>query len=70
MEVKDLIRGMMDKDPNDVVAIRVKAKLYTNDQKCITIERQVELDDIQDGGWPVVVTADVAIEARTTIEMF
>ncbi len=70
MKVKDLIRSLMDKDPNDTVGIKVKVKMYTNDQKCMTKEAQVELDDIEDGGWPVILTADVTIDVRTTIDAF
>ena len=60
----------MDKDPNDDVSIKYKVKLYTNDQKSITKTGQTELDDIENGGWPVVLTADVTIDVRTTVEIF
>ena len=70
MKVKDLIRSLMDKDPNDDVCIKAKIKLYTNDQKCMTKDAQFELDDVKSGGWPVILTADVTIDVRTTINAF
>lgn len=70
MKVKDVIRDLMDKDPNDDVCIKVKAKLYTNDKHVYNLERQVEIDDITDGGWPVVLTADLTINVESIVEIY
>ncbi len=70
MKVKDMIRSLMDKDPNDDVSIKVKVKLYTNDKHVYNLERQVEIDDITDGGWPVVLTADLTINVESRVEIY
>jgi hypothetical protein len=70
MKVKDLIRALMDKEPNDDVSIKVKAKLYANDKHVYSLERQVEVDDVKDGGWPVVLTADLTVSVESKFEIF
>ena len=34
------------------------------------MEKRVEIDDILEDGWPVVLTAEVSIDVRTDIEIF
>lgn len=70
MKVKDLIRSLMDKDPNDDVMLKVTAKLYANDGRAQTVESMVSVDDVEGGGWPVVLDADLNVSVESKVEMW
>ena len=70
MEVKDLIRALMDKDPNDDVMLKVSAKLYTNDGRAQSVESTVSVNDVEVGGWPVVLNADLNVSVESKVEMW
>ena len=70
MKVKDLIRSLMDKDPNDDVVLKVTAKLYANDGRAQSVESTVSVDDVEGGGWPVVLDADLNVRVESKVEMW
>lgn len=70
MRVKDMIRSLMDKDPDDEVEIRVKASLYANNEKVTSVECDASVCDVMPGNTPVLLTANITMTAETTVEMF
>ena len=70
MKVKDMIRSLMDKDPDDDVVIKVKARIYTNNNKGGTVEREAIVDDVMPGNTSVLLSADIAVDIESKVEMY
>lgn len=70
MKVKDMIRSLMDKDPDDDVVIKVKARIYTNNNKGGTVECEAIVDDVMPGNTPVLLSADITVNIESKVEMY
>ena len=70
MKVKDMIRSLMDKDPDDDVMIKVKARIYTNDKRGDSVEREAMVDDVMPGNTPVLLSADITVNIESRVEMY
>ena len=60
----------MDKDPDDDVMIKVKARIYTNDKRGDSVEREAMVDDVMPGNTPVLLSADITVNIESRVEMY
>lgn len=70
MRVRDLIRDLTEKDLDDEVKLNVSAKLYINDRTSVTIESEVDVEEVMPGNTPVLLAADLMINIEQKINIF
>ena len=67
MKVKDMIRALMDKDPNDDVRIELNVVLTNDDGHKQRMSGEADVDDVKPGNTPVLLAADIHIEIESTL---
>lgn len=70
MKVRELMAELIEKDPDDIVELDVKATLYINDKKATTLNHTVTVTDVANGNTPVLLKADLTINVESKVEVY
>jgi len=61
---------LIEKDPDDIVELDVKAALYINDKKATTLNHTVSVTDVASGNTPVLLEAKINVTIKHAIDVF
>ena len=67
MKVKEIMRELMEKDPDDEVKIKLKVRMETNSKELTPVSGEASVDDVLPGNTPVLLTADLHIDIESKV---